>query len=54
MIMAPIQLAPSWLPRHLQLCVNANVGKELDANWAGAKTFDLAPITTALRAWSIF
>jgi hypothetical protein len=29
-------LAPSWLPRHLQLCVDADVGKEL-----GAETFDL-------------
>jgi hypothetical protein len=34
-------LAPSWLPRHLQLCVDADVGKELGTNSAGAETFDL-------------
>jgi hypothetical protein len=39
--LAPIQLAPSWLPHHHQLCVDAVVGKELGANWAGAETFDL-------------
>jgi hypothetical protein len=39
--LAPIQLALSWLLRHRQLCVDANVGKELGANWAGAETFDL-------------
>jgi hypothetical protein len=31
----------SWLPRHRQLCVNADVGKELGANWADTETFDL-------------
>jgi hypothetical protein len=34
-------LTLSWLPRHRQLCVDADVGKELGANWAGAETFDL-------------
>jgi hypothetical protein len=34
-------LAPSWLPRHLQLCADADVGKELGANWAGTEMFDL-------------
>jgi hypothetical protein len=34
-------LASNWLTRHFQLCVDADLGKELGANWVGTKTFDL-------------
>jgi hypothetical protein len=39
--LVPIQLASSWLPRHFQLCIDADLGKELGANWVGTQTFDL-------------
>jgi hypothetical protein len=39
--LAPSLLAPSSLPRKRHVCVDANVGKDLSAKCAGAKTCNL-------------
>jgi hypothetical protein len=39
--LAPIQLAPSWLPRRRQLYIDADVGTELGANLAGTEMCNL-------------
>jgi hypothetical protein len=39
--LAPLLLAPSSLPRKRHVCVDANVGKDLGAKCAGAKTCNL-------------
>jgi hypothetical protein len=52
--LAPIQLAPSWLPRHRQLCVDANVDKKLGANWVGTETFDFGATNNGAKRMVYF